>query len=176
GANTGGWAAARSSFSRIVQIFAGWSAIWSSIVGGVSFWDPAAVVEQHADRDLGWVLKAADYADGQQRGEPGVERQPPLLGELEHHNGDERLHDAAGAEAIGRAHRCGRRQPTEADHASPGAELGALYVEDRSREVAASAPAAPSSTVRRCHGPGCGAVSKRPRVNVGDPFCRSGRR
>src|SRR6478609_5197889 len=68
-------------------------------VGGVPFRDPAAVVEQHPDRDLGRVVKAAYYADGQQRGEPGVERQPALLSELEHHGGDERLHDAAGAEA-----------------------------------------------------------------------------
>src|SRR5438309_6928538 len=106
-------------------------------VGGVPFRDPAAVVEQHAYRDLGRVVKATYYVDGQQRGEPGVERQPPLLGELEHHDGNERLHDAAGAEAIGGAHRCGRRYPTEADHARPGAEPGALYVQDRSREVRA---------------------------------------
>ena len=93
------------------------------------------MVEEHADRDLGRVGEAAYYVEGQHLREPGVERQPPLLGELEHHDGDERLDDAAGAEAIGGAHRRGRRHPAEADHARPGAEPGAVYVQDRSREV-----------------------------------------
>ena len=62
----------------------------------------------------GAVGKRRDDARGQHRGEPGVERQPAALGELQHHDRDERLHDAAGAEAVGRAHRVGRR------HASRG--------------------------------------------------------
>jgi hypothetical protein len=60
---------------------------------------------------------------------------PAALGELQHGDGGERLHDAAGAEAIAGAHRLGRRHTTEAGDARPAAEPRALHVQDRSRGV-----------------------------------------
>ena len=104
---------------------------------GVPFGDPAAVAEQHPERDVGCGREAADDAGGQHPGQPGVERQPAALGELQHHDRDERLDDAPGAEAIGGAHRFGRRHASEARHAGPGSEPGAVDVQDRSREVRA---------------------------------------
>lgn len=104
---------------------------------GVPLRDPAAVAEQHPHRDLGRGREARDDAGGQHPREPGVERQPAALGELQHHDRDKRLHDAAGAKAVGRPHRGRRRHPSEADDAGPGAKPGAVYVQDRSREVRA---------------------------------------
>ena len=83
------------------------------------------------------LANAAGDARGEHLGQPGVERQPAALGQLQHGDGDEHLHDAAGAEAIARVHRFGRRHAAEAGGAGPAAELGALHVQDRSRGVRA---------------------------------------
>jgi hypothetical protein len=104
---------------------------------GDPFRDPAAVAEQHPNRGTGRVREAAGDPRGQHVGKRRVERQTAALGELQHDDGHERLHDAAGAEAIGWADRGGRRDPTETYDAGPGAERGAIYVKNRSREVCA---------------------------------------
>ena len=99
--------------------------------------DPGAVAEQHAHRDVGRVGNAAGDARREHLGQPGVERQPTALAQLQHGDGDEHLHDAAGTEAIARAHRFGRRHATQAGKARPAAELRALQAQNRSRGMRA---------------------------------------
>jgi hypothetical protein len=103
--------------------------------GAVPVRDPGAMAEQHTNGDVGRVRNAAGDARGEHVGEPGVERQPAALGELQHGDGDERLHDAGRAEAIAGAHRFGRRNAAEAGDAGPAAELRAAHVQDRPRGV-----------------------------------------
>ncbi len=54
------------------------------------------MAEQLPERDP----LAARHEPGQMTRDGVVERQPPLVGELQHDRGDERLGDAAGAEAV----------------------------------------------------------------------------
>ena len=99
--------------------------------GGVfPFRDAAAVVEQHAHRDVGRGREAVDDARGQHLREPGVEGQPVALGELQNRDRDERLRDAPGPEPIGAAHRDIRRHAAEAGDAGKAAEPRAAYVQD----------------------------------------------
>ena len=70
---------------------------------------------------------------GSTSGQPGVERQPAALGQLQRHDRDERLRDAPGPEPIGAAHRYIRRHAAEAGDAGPAAEPRAAYVQDRPR-------------------------------------------
>jgi hypothetical protein len=101
--------------------------------GVVPIGDPGAVAKQHAHRDVGRVGNTAGDARREHLGQPGVERQPTALAQLQHGDGDEHLHDAAGAEAIAGAHRFSRRHATEAGGARPAPELRALHAQDRSR-------------------------------------------
>jgi hypothetical protein len=103
--------------------------------GAVPLRDPSAVAEQHPNRDVGRVGEAAGDARREHVWQPGVERQPAALGQLQHGDGDERLYDAAGAEAIAAAHRFGRCHATETGGAAPAAEPRAAHVEDRARRV-----------------------------------------
>jgi hypothetical protein len=95
------------------------------------------VAEQHAYRDVGRVGDTAGDARGEHLGQPGVERQPTALAQLQHGDGDEHLHDAAGAEAIAGAHRFGRRHATQAGGFRPAPEVRALHVQDRPRGLRA---------------------------------------
>jgi hypothetical protein len=56
------------------------------LFGQVPFRDPAAVAEQHPDRDVGRGWEAADDVRRQHLGEPRVEGQPAALDELQHHD------------------------------------------------------------------------------------------
>ena len=105
------------------------------LCGQVPFRDPAAVAEQHPDRDVGRGREAADDVRRQHLGEPRIERQPAALDELQHDDRDERLHDAPGPEAITGPHRHRRRHTAEAGDAGPAAELRAAHVQDPSRGV-----------------------------------------
>ena len=81
--------------------------------------------------------KRRDYLAGSTVGSGASSDSRPRSASCSTTTDDERLHDAAGAEAIGGRIGVGRRHPTEADDARPGAEPGAIYVQDRSREVRA---------------------------------------
>ena len=133
------------------------------------------MAEQHANRDVGRVREAAGDARGQHLGQPGVERQPAALGELQHHDGDERLHDAAGTEPIGAAHRCrpaprgrGRRR-----RSSP--ELRALDVQDRSREGRARIAQGVAQRLLELDARGRGrSAGAEPPATSADPAARAG--
>ncbi len=103
----------------------------------VPFRDPAPVAEQHANRDVGRRREAIDDVRGQHLGEPRVQRQPAALGQLQDDDRDERLHDAAGAEPITRAHRYVRPHPAETRRVGEGAESRAPHVQDRAGSVKA---------------------------------------
>jgi hypothetical protein len=109
-----------------------WAASWRARGETV-----ALEAEQHPHRAVGRGREAAGDARGKHLGQSGVERQPTALGQLQHGDADEHLHDAAGAEAIAGTHRFGRRHPAETGGARPAAELRALHVQDRSRGVRA---------------------------------------
>ena len=80
----------------------------------------------------GAVGKRLDHVPREHLGESGVEVQPAALDELEHHDGDERLQDAAGPEPVVSVHRDLGSDPAQAGGAGPAAELRAAHVEDRS--------------------------------------------
>ena len=88
---------------------------------------------------LGAVGKRSTTSAGSTSGSAVSSVKRPLLDELQHGCGDERLHDAAGPEAIARVHGDVRVEPTEPGRTCPAAAAGALGVQDRSRDLPARA-------------------------------------
>ena len=86
--------------------------VGAAVEGGVvELADAARVVEQHAHGDAVGAGEARGDARRQHAGERRVEREPAMLDLLQRRGGDERLHDAAGAEAVARAHLAGGARP-----------------------------------------------------------------
>ena len=96
--------------------------------------DPARVVEQHAHRDPVRIRESCDHARGQHGGKRIVEGDLALLDELQRRGGDERLHDAAGTEAIADAHRPRRLDVRFSCRTRPGSVPRYADVERHTRE------------------------------------------
>ena len=139
GANRGFFAAARSSDSDTFQTLAGSRAAATSVAGVLQSARPLRWPSSIRSVILGAVGKRSTTSAGSTSGSAVSSVKRPCSTSCNTAGGDERLHDAAGPEAIARAHGDVRLEPTEPSRACPAAAAGPLDVQDRSRDLPARA-------------------------------------